>query len=91
MTNESSQPLALGSNVGLGGGGKTNGKTMNIAPPCLRINGRRVFVEYVCPATELRDFDYCASFEGNDIGDPQGYGPTAVAAFEDLAAKCKDA
>jgi hypothetical protein len=63
---------------------------MNIAPPCLRINGRRVFVEYVCPATTLRDFDYCASFEGNDIGDPQGYGPTAVEAFEDLAAKIED-
>lgn len=61
---------------------------MNITPP--RINGRRVFVEYVCPAMPLRDFDYCASFEGNDIGEAQGYGPTAEAAFEDLQEKSND-
>lgn len=62
---------------------------MNIVPP--RINGRRVFVEYLCPASVLRGFDYCASFECGSIGDPQGYGQTAEAAFEDLQEKSADA
>jgi hypothetical protein len=52
-----------------------------------RVAGRAVVVDYVNPPIELRDFDYCAHFLSNDLGDPQGYGPTASAALEDLKEK----
>jgi hypothetical protein len=51
------------------------------------INGRRVTLDYVNPPIPIRDFDWCAHFAANDIGDPQGYGPTRQAALDDLAEK----
>ena len=60
---------------------------MSAAPNCLRIGGRRVIVEYVAPPIPIRTHDYCARFDDNDIGDPQGYGSTALEATEDLYEK----
>ena len=57
---------------------------MSLAPDCLRVNGRKVIVEYVNPAIPVREFDYCAVFQDYEPGDLQGYGPTAVAAVADL-------
>ena len=57
------------------------------APDCLRIAGRRIVVDYVNPPIPIRAFDFCAFFEGNDIGDPQGYGTTAAEAIKDLRDK----
>lgn len=68
---------------------RTHGDWAPGLPPVHRIAGRTVVVEYVNPPIELRDFDYCAHFLSNDLGDPQGYGITAAAALEDLREKCE--
>lgn len=57
---------------------------MNLAPACLRINGKRVIIELDPPPIPFRGFDYRASFEGSDEHAPAGYGPTIRAALEDL-------
>lgn len=57
---------------------------MNLAPPCLRINGRRVVIELDPPPIPNRGFDYRASFADGDEYSPVGYGATALAAAEDL-------
>ena len=53
------------------------------------INGRRVRISYVNPPIPDRSCDYCASWFDNDLGDPQGYGPTAADALQDLKEKCE--
>lgn len=57
---------------------------MNLAPDCLRILGRRVIVELDPPPIPDRSFDYCAWFADQDEHEPEGRGPTAVAAVADL-------
>ena len=57
---------------------------MNLAPDCLRINGKRVVSELDPPPIPDRGFDYRATFEGGDEASPVGYGPTMLAAVEDL-------
>ncbi len=57
---------------------------MNLAPDCLRINGKRVIIELDPPPIPFRGFDYRASFEGSDEYAPAGYGPTMLAAAADL-------
>lgn len=59
---------------------------MNLAPPCLRINGKRVVIEYDPPPAHstTRYFDYAATFDSYEPGDPIGRGATAVDAVKDL-------
>mgnify|MGYP003422038161 CR=1 FL=1 len=57
---------------------------MNLAPPCLRINGKRVLVCLELPPIQARQFDYVATFDGYEPGDPIGRGATAVDAVKDL-------
>lgn len=57
---------------------------MNFAPDCLRINGKRVIVELDPPPIPGHGFDYCARFEHGDEYSLTGYGPTPLAAVEDL-------
>ena len=57
---------------------------MNLAPDCLRINGKRVIIELDPPPIPDRNFDYRASFDGADEYTPAGYGATMLAAAEDL-------
>lgn len=57
---------------------------MSIAPPCLRINGKRVHVEHVYPPIPERQYDYLATFDGYEPGDLMGYGRTAVEAVTAL-------
>lgn len=49
-------------------------------------DGRRVDVARVLPPIPLRGFDYCATFESYEPGEPQGFGRTpddAIAALLD--------
>ncbi len=57
---------------------------MNLAPPCLRILGRRVVVCRELPPIPTSLFDYSATFQGYDEGDPIGRGRTPVDAVADL-------
>jgi hypothetical protein len=41
-------------------------------------------VEHVAPPVPTRNFDYRATREGFDLGDPVGYGPTEAAAIAAL-------
>ena len=45
----------------------------------------RINIEYVRLPIPDRDFDYCATYEGYEPGNPLGYGATAEEAAEDLA------
>ena len=54
------------------------------APDCFRLLGRRVVVTHEHPPIPVRGFDYRATFEGHEPGEPQGFGATPVAALEDL-------
>lgn len=49
-------------------------------------DGRRVDVAAVRPPIPLRGFDYCATFESYEPGEPQGFGPTPDDAVEALLA-----
>ena len=57
---------------------------MNLAPDCLRINGKRVIVELAPPPIPDRSFDYIAYFHDADELSPVGYGATMLAAAQDL-------
>lgn len=49
------------------------------------MSGYRIIrVEFIYPPIPVRDFDYQATFDGYDAGDPIGHGPTAQAAIDDL-------
>lgn len=45
---------------------------------------RIILVKYIYPPIPVRDFDYQASFEGHDEGDPIGHGSSEQAAIDDL-------
>ena len=45
---------------------------------------RRVIVDYVNPPIPDRSFDFCATLDGYEPGDPIGYGPTAALAETQL-------
>jgi hypothetical protein len=57
---------------------------MNLAPDCLRINGKRVIIELDPPPIPDRGFDYRAHFAHGDELSPTGYGATPRAAVDDL-------
>ena len=57
---------------------------MNLAPDCLRINGKRVIIELDPPPVAYRGFDYRASFEEDGDESLVGYGETPLAAAKDL-------
>lgn len=40
--------------------------------------------ECICPPIPIRAFDWCATFNGYEPGDPIGYGPTEADAIADL-------
>lgn len=50
----------------------------------------RIVVEHVRPPIPIRDFDWCATFEDYEPGDPQGEGATKQAAIDDLMSKADD-
>jgi hypothetical protein len=54
-------------------------------------DGRKVNISHIKPPVPSRQYDYRATFDGYDEGDPMGYGPTAQAAFDDLMAIAEDA
>ena len=58
-------------------------------PPCVRLAGRNVRVQFVKPPIAIRWCDWVAYFEDPAIGDPQGYGATLQEALQDLAEKCE--
>lgn len=45
---------------------------------------RKINVELVLPPIPIRNFDFQATFEGYEPGDPIGYGETREAAIADL-------
>jgi hypothetical protein len=57
---------------------------MNLAPACLRINGKAVEVTLALPPIPTNRWDYAATFAGYEPGDPIGRGATPLAAVEDL-------
>ena len=56
--------------------------------PATYICNRLVIAEKVAPPIPIRDFDWCAYFQPNDIGDPQGYGASRQEAIDDLRKQC---
>lgn len=49
------------------------------------MSGYRIIqVEFIYPPIPDRRFDYQATFEDYDAGDPIGHGPTEQAAIDDL-------
>ena len=64
----------------------------NLAPPCLRINGRRVVIEHDPPPfySQSRYFDYSATFSDYEPGDPIGRGSDPVAAVQSLKEQCDE-
>lgn len=57
---------------------------MNLAPACLRINGKSVEVTLALPPIPSDRWDYAATFAGYEPGYPIGRGATLLAAVEDL-------
>lgn len=47
---------------------------------------RRIDTEYYAPPIPIRQFDWCATRDGYEPGDPIGYGSTREAAIQDLKA-----
>lgn len=50
-------------------------------------DGRRIAVGAVIPPIPLRGFDYCATFDYFEPGEPQGFGATPDKAIDDLLAQ----
>lgn len=48
------------------------------------IGYRIIHVEFIYPPIPIREFDYQATFDGYEPGDPIGHGPTEAAAIDDL-------
>jgi hypothetical protein len=57
---------------------------VNLAPSCLRINGKSVEVTLALPPIPTDRFDYAATFAGYEPGDLIGRGATPLAAVTDL-------
>jgi hypothetical protein len=52
-----------------------------------RIFGRKIETQYVNPPIPINNFDWQATYEGYDEGDPVGHGATGQSAIEDLIEK----
>lgn len=50
----------------------------------LAISRPRINIEFICPPIPMAGFDWQATFDGYDPGDPIGYGPTRDRAVSDL-------
>jgi hypothetical protein len=50
----------------------------------------KIVTEYVFPPIPLRQFDWRATLDGYEPGDPMGEGPTEEAAIADLMAQLAD-
>ena len=48
---------------------------------------RKIETQYVNPPIPINNFDWQATYEGYDEGDPVGHGATEQAAIEDLIEK----
>ena len=48
------------------------------------VNGRKVVTKYDPPPIPIRTFDWSATFEDYDLGDPTGFGRTEEEALADL-------
>lgn len=51
----------------------------------------RIRTEHVCPPIPTRQFDWRATLDGYEPGDPIGEGPTEESAVADLLAIIRDA
>ena len=49
-----------------------------------KVLNRPINVQFIHPPIPMRQFDWCATFEGYDEGDPQGFGETPQDAVVDL-------
>ena len=45
---------------------------------------RKIVTEHVFPPIPIRSCDWCATFDGYEPGDPQGWGATEAEAIRDL-------
>jgi hypothetical protein len=54
------------------------------------MTARRIVTEHIYPPIPNRNFDWRATFEGYDEGEPMGYGPTKEAAIADLILEAGD-
>ena len=50
----------------------------------LSVNGRKVVTKYDPPPIPIRTFDWSATFDDYDLGDPTGFGRTEEEALADL-------
>ena len=57
---------------------KNNGVAAGAAPL------PKIVTEFICPPIPVRQFDWCATYEDYEGGDPMGYGETREAAIADL-------
>lgn len=48
---------------------------------------RKIRTDFVYLPIPIRDFDWCATLDGYEPGDPYGEGPTEAAAIADLNAQ----
>ena len=60
-------------------------------PCCDHESVREIMVHFVWPAIPIRDFDYCAWFDGEEERGDYGYGHDAVTAVNDLINNYGDA
>jgi hypothetical protein len=51
---------------------------------------RKVRTHFVYPPIPTRNFDWCATFDGYEPGDPIGYGYTEEAAVVDLLEQAEE-
>jgi hypothetical protein len=51
---------------------------------------RKIHVSCVFPPIPITDFDYEATYEGFDLGDPVGYGATEQEAIDSLLERESD-
>jgi hypothetical protein len=52
---------------------------------------RQIHTQYVFPPIPLRQFDWCATFDGDDESGPQGFGRTEDEAIADLREQAEGA
>jgi len=49
-----------------------------------------VVTSYICPPIPFRNYDWCATYDGYEPGDPIGYGRTEQEAILDLLEQRED-
>lgn len=64
------------------GGGQCCGQPRGLVPPPGEC--RKIVTRNIRPPVPGRQFDWQATWEGYDLGDPVGYGATEQAAIDDL-------